>query len=210
MPYSFFPNDNNIHSINLHDQLFIMKQKQAAQRLLETPELTPNNFDGSDAGSKGSSEEVAQAAKEAPYAWLTGTDPASVALQSNPAMFIRPARVDVGGRRESFIPMPSAGYVEALASRKAESHPHHSVHMATINGGKGDPENGPVDPMFPRATKLGAAIEFRQDEARREGSMSIYDRQFRDAKIAAANASKAKALKANADKKFTNPNDVSY
>ena len=182
------------HYKNLSEQL--QEKVNQLKQLIETADSTPDNFDGPDAGSKGSSEEVAQTAKEAPYAWLTGTDPASVALQSNPAMFIRPARVDVGGHRESFIPMPSAGYIEALATRKAESHPHHSVHMATINGGKGDPENGPVDPMFQRATKLGAAIEFREDEARREGSMSIYDRQFRDAKITAFNEKNKKSADA--------------
>ena len=171
------------HYKNLSEQL--QAKVNHLTRLVETADLTPNNFDGPDPDNQGSSAEVSQASQEAPYAWLTGTDPESVALQSNPSMFIRPARVDVGGRRDSFIPMPSAGYVEALAARNPQSHPHHSVHMATINGGKGDPENGPVDPMFPIANKLGAAIEFKQDEARREGSMSIYDRQTRDAKIAA-------------------------
>ena len=62
MAYSFFPNDfNNVP--NLQDQLFLMKQKQAAQRLLETADSTPNNFDGPDAGNQGSSAEVAASAQ---------------------------------------------------------------------------------------------------------------------------------------------------
>jgi hypothetical protein len=184
---TFFQFDPYIYLLLFFGLQFFINifMKSFKQYIFETVDLTPNNFDGPDAGSQGSSAEVSQASQETPYAWLTGTDPTSVALQSNSSMFIRPARVDWGGRRQAFIPMPSASYVEALASRTAESHPHHAVHMATINGGKGDPENGPVDPIFPRATKLGAAIEFREDEARREGSMSIYDREARDAKIAA-------------------------
>jgi hypothetical protein len=62
MAYSFFPNDfNNVP--NLQDQLFLMKQKQAAQRLLENADSTPDNFDGPDAGNQGSSAEVAAGAQ---------------------------------------------------------------------------------------------------------------------------------------------------
>ena len=64
MAYSFFPNDfNNVP--NLQDQVFLMRQKQVAQRLLETADSTPNNFDGPDADRKGSADEVAEWALKA-------------------------------------------------------------------------------------------------------------------------------------------------